>query len=300
MSGKNRAVQVATVSQDYLLEPQQKGMLGDTLDRLEASACCQPDIVCLPEVFTGSEPETVPGPMTERLSQWAKAKSAYVVCPMMTLVGRQKHNSAVIIDRAGTIIGQYHKTHPTEGELDSGIAPGSSAPVFETDFGKIGIQICFDVNWHEVWHSLKAKGAEIVFFPAAFPAHRMLSTLAWLNEYYVVSSTRTRPSRIYDISGEVMAASGMFQPWAQATLHLSKRLFEIDYHTSKMKQLQQRYGRRVLVQWCHDDDRFTLASLDPELSVEQLIEEFELVPLREYLVRAGRVIDTARGAPGDW
>ena len=156
MSGKNRAVQLATVSQDYLREPQRKEMLSDTLDRLEATACCQPDIVCLPEVFTGSEPETVPGPVTEHLSEWAKAKSAYVVCPIMTLVDGQKHNSAVLIDRAGTIIGQYHKTHLTEGELDAGIAPGSSAPVFETDFGTIGIQICFDVNWHEVWRSLKA------------------------------------------------------------------------------------------------------------------------------------------------
>ena len=300
MSGKNRAVQVATVSQDYLWEPQRKEMIGKTLDRLEAAASCQPDIVCLPEVFTGSEPEKVPGPMTERLSEWAKAKSTYVVCPIMTLVDGHKHNSAVLIDRAGTITGQYNKTHPTEGELESGIAPGSSAAVFKTDFGTIGIQICFDVNWHEVWRSLKARGAEIVFYPAAFPAHRMLSALAWINQYYIVSSTRTRASRIYDISGEVMAASGMFQPWAQATLYLSKRLFEIDFHTGKMKQLQQRYGQRVLVQWYHDDDRFTLASLDPELSMEELIEEFGLVPLREYLVRAGRAVDMARGAPCDW
>jgi len=300
MSGKNRAVQVATVTQDYLRELPREEMVSETLDRLEAVSSYRPDIVCLPELFTNGDPETVPGPMTERLSQWARAKSGYVVCPVKTLVDGRRYNSAVLIDRSGAIMGQYNKMHPTEGELASGIAPGVDAPVFKTDFGTIGIQICFDVNWREVWTGLKQRGAEIVFWPSAYPAHRMLAALALQNEFYVVSSTMTRASRIYDITGDVIAQSGMFQPWAQATLYLGKRLFEIDFHMGKIRKVEQRYGRRVLIQWYHDEDAFTLTSVDPELSTDEIIAEFELLPIQPYHTRCEQAIQKARAAVTNW
>jgi len=300
MSRKDRAVQVATVTQDYLRELPREEMVSETLDRLGAAACCQPDIVCLPELFTDADPEIVPGPMTERLSQWAKAKSTYVICPIATLDNGQRFNSAVLIGRRGEIVGTYHKMHPTEGELEKGTRPGMDAPVFQTDFGKIGIQICFDVNWREIWASLEQRGAEIVFWPSAYPAHRMLSALAWLNEFYVVSSTMTRGSRIYDITGEVLAQSGMFQPWAQATLYLGKRLFEIDFHMGTIRKVEQKYGRRVLIQWYHDEDWLTLTSVDPDLSTDDIIAEFKMLPLQPYHARCERAIEEARAAMTGW
>ena len=300
MRGKDRAVQVATVTQDYLRELPREEMVNATLGRLEAAACRRPDIVCLPEAFTGNEPEPVPGPMTQRLSEWAKAKSAYVICPITAQEGDGAFNSAILLDRHGEIVGRYNKMHPTEGELGRGVRPGADAPVFQTDFGTIGMQICFDVNWRDVWASLKQRGAEIIFWPSAYPAHRMLSALAWMNEVYVVSSTMTRASRIYDITGEVMSQSGMFQPWAQATLHLGKRLFEIDYHTDTIRKVEQRYGRRVLIQWYHDEDWFTLTSVDPELSTDSIIGEFEMVPLQPYHARCERAIEEARSGMSNW
>jgi predicted amidohydrolase len=295
MRGKDRAVQIATVTQDYLNTESTEEMVADTLERLDAAASCGPDIVCLPETFSGKEAESVPGAMTERLSAWARAKSCYVVCSISTQEDGRRHNSGVLLDRKGEIVGRYDKMHPTEGELEGGVSPGAEAPVFETDFGGVGIQICFDVNWHDVWADLKKRGAEIIFYPAAYPAHRMLSALAWMNECYVVSSTRTRASRIYDITGEVLAESGMFQPWAQATVHLGKRLFEIDYHMDVIRRVERKYGRRVLIQWYHDEDWFTLTSVDPGLATEDVIAEFEMLPVQPYHDRCDRAIEAARG-----
>jgi hypothetical protein len=185
--------------------------------------------------------------------------------------------------------------HPTEDELAKGIRPGEPVPrVFETDFGKIGIQICFDVNWWDEWKALKEKGAKIVFFPAAYPAARQLAALALMNQLYIVSSTRSRLSRIYDITGAELAVSGQFQPWAGAALPLGKRLFEIDFHTRKARDIQRKYGEKVDVTWFHEDDWFTLASLDPDLTVEDLMAEFDLTPLDAYRHRAGKAIDAAR------
>jgi len=192
MRGNERAVHVATVSQDRLDRGSSVTLVEETLERLDRAAYREPDIVCLPETFSGYEAEPAPGPITERLSGWARGRSCYVICPMRTEVAGRTFNSAIILDRRGEMVGRYDKIHLTEGELAGGVAAGEAdPPVFQTDFGTIGVQICFDVNWPESWRRLKEKGAEIVFYPSAFPAHRQVSSLAWRNEFHIVSAWRS-------------------------------------------------------------------------------------------------------------
>lgn len=291
---RNPIVRVVTVSQAGL-ESDGDRLLEETLARLEQSGAFRPDIACLPEVFVDAAPESPPGPITKRLAAWARANSSYVVAGIKTSSGGRIYNSAVLLDRQGALAGRYDKIHPTEGELAKGIHPGDpDPPVFQTDFGTIGVQICFDVNWWDSWKRLKAKGAKMVFFPAAYPAAQQVSALALMNQFFVVSSSRSRLSRVYDITGEVIAASGHFQPWAGAVLPLGKRLFEIDFHTRKARDIQRKYGTKVDIGWRHEDDWFTLASLDPDLTVEDLIAEFGLLPLDDYRIRAQGAIEAAR------
>jgi predicted amidohydrolase len=295
---RNRLVRVVTVSQDGLTDKPGKPMLEATLTRLDRAASFKPDIVCLPEHFTRADPETVPGPTTDCLSAWAKAHDCYIICPIYVRDGERNFNSAVLIDRKGDLIGRYDKIRPTEGELKRPICPGALDPqVFETDFGPIGIQICFDVNWHGQWRQLKEEGAKIIFFPAAYPAARQVKTLAWINQCFVVSSTMTRPARIYDITGDEIATTGKYQRWAGAVLPVGKRLFEIDYHVSKIRQIQKEYGDKVRVTWYHDDDLVSIASLVPELTVEDLIAEFGLTPHSAYIERAQQAQDDVRPVP---
>lgn len=294
---RNRIVRVVTISQDGLDGTSKEALLEATMKRLDQAASYHPDIVSLPETFLRDAAEPVPGPVSARLAAWAREHKSYVIAGLRTLTAGRLYNSAILFDRQGRIAGQFHKIHPTEAELKAGVSPGDTEPpVFETDFGTIGIQICFDVNWWDVWRRLKQKGAKIVFFPSAYPAARQISALALMNQYYVVSSTQTRQSRIYDITGEEIAASGKYQPWAGATLPLGKRLFEIDFHVRKVHEIQQKYGSRIDVSWLHDDDWFTLASLDPGLTVEDIEQEFGLTPLDAYRIRATGAVDKARAS----
>ncbi|MCW5976978.1 MAG: carbon-nitrogen hydrolase family protein [Bryobacteraceae bacterium] len=291
---RNPLVRVVTISQAGL-ERNQPDLIERTLERLEQSAAFRPDIATLPEVFAGRDPETVPGPVTKRLAEWARRNSSYVIFGLRTRADGRVYNSAVVLDRDGRVVGRYDKIHPTERELSDGIHPGDpDPPVFQTDFGPIGIQICFDVNWWEGWKRLKEKGARIVFFPAAYPAALHVSALALANQVFVVSSTQSRRSHIYDITGEELAATGRFQEWAGAVLPAGKRLFEVDFHVEKAREIQRKYGQRVEVGWRHDDDWFTLASLDPGLTVEDLIAEFGLTTLDDYRVRAHGAAEAAR------
>ena len=69
-------------------------------------------------------------------------------------------NAAYLIDRDGGHVGTYHKVHTCEF-----YEPGNALPVFETDFGTVGIVICADRRWPENIRCLKLSGAQIILNP---------------------------------------------------------------------------------------------------------------------------------------
>ena len=289
--GKNRQVRVVTITQENIT----KDFVEGSLERLDQAASFKPDLAVLPEVFHRGGAEALPSPTSELVSQWAAKNKCYVVAGFKHIAKGKKYNSAILFDRAGKIVGRFDKIYPTGGELKGGTTPGKiDPPVFTTDFGKIGMQICYDVNWHDGWKRLKEKGAEIVIFPAAYPADRQLSAHAWINKYYVVSATMDRFAAIYDISGDKIAQTGRFEQWVGAEISLDKQLFEIDYHVTTMRNIQAKYGKRVKVTWLHAEDWVTLESLDPKLSVQDIIKEFKLMPKIKYHNKSTKAVEKAR------
>ena len=134
------------------------------------------DIACLGETFNtlglnltrknmSSEIDTAIAQTSERLGPIARKYQMYVVAPIAGLVENIPRNIALIFDRSGKLIGQYQKVHCIENEKALGIVPGDDGPVFDLDFGTIGIQICHDNSFPESARCLTLNGAEIIFWP---------------------------------------------------------------------------------------------------------------------------------------
>ena len=293
--GSPREARVLSVS----LEGIEKNMntVDAMIERISIMYSYRPDIICLPEAFatTVNTAETVPGPIINRFASFAKEHNSYIICSIHTKKNNKIYNSAVLIDRKGEVVGQYDKIHPTEGECDKGTIPGSSPPpVFKTDFGTIGILICFDINWLEDWKSLKEQGAEVVFWSAAYPGGRMLSSYSWIFKYYVVGCSREDPSLIFDITGDMVSKSGRHQHCAFAPLNLEKVFCEIDFHGEKVRAIRKKYGRKVKIIYYHNEDWVTIESCSPDLTINQLINEFDILPHVDYIKRAQRYQDKFR------
>ena len=77
------------------------------------------------------------------------------------------YNSSVFIDRSGELMGTFDKAHLWALERFY-FRSGSEFPVFETDFGKVGIMICYDMGFPEVARILALKGAELIVCPSAW------------------------------------------------------------------------------------------------------------------------------------
>jgi len=270
-------------------------------ENTEAVRALRPDIVCLPETFASSGvvyeraeevAQPVPGPITDMAADAARRHSTYVICRLLEGRDGRVFNSAVLIDRRGQIAGLYEKIHPvvTRSDytlLEHGVTPGWEAKVFETDFGRLGILICFDINWPEEWAELKRRGAEIVFWPSAYSGGFPLQVYAFLHRYTVVSSTRS-DARIIDVTGEILERTGRASPIVSAQIDLEKGVFHGDFNWTQIEPLRARYGRDVTVRILHDEALMTIESQREDLTLARIIEEMGLELLPDYVARNER------------
>ncbi len=172
------------------------------------------DIVCLGEGVNligvyGKEyqdiAEPVPGPSTDRLAELARKHKMYIVAALGEREGQAIYNTAVLIDRQGQIAGKYRKVYIPEGEFDQGVAQGDSYPVFDTDFGRIGIMICWDSWFVDPARALSLQGAEVIFLPIWGGNATLMRARAIENHVFLVSCGYDCASLIYDPWGELLA-----------------------------------------------------------------------------------------------
>lgn len=291
-----REVWVANISLHGLRKPKTgEDEFKPIMERMEEFVHFQPDIICLSELFlrrliTGyskEKAESVPGPIINRFGEFAKKHNCYIICPIYTKKDGHIFNSAVLIGRDGNVVGEYNKIHPTNGEINTGVTPGAIVPpVFKTDFGSIGIQICFDANWPEQWSSLKDSGAEIVFWPTMFNGGKILNSHALFNNYYIVSNYGST-SRFIDISGDELFRSGIRQSGICVPLNLDKKVVHGDIGTRKINAVQKKYGREIIINTYRYEGFFTVESRSPDITVDQIMEEFELITFHSFIKGSG-------------
>lgn len=174
--------------------------------------------------------QSIPGPLTRALGERARRHGTYVATTLHEVDGERYFNTAVLIDRKGEIVGTYRKVHLAMTEAEEGILPGDDYPVFQTDFGTVGILICWD-NWFpEAARLLRLAGAEILLLPIAgdgTPGHweAISRARALDNGVYLISSAIVTDisSQIINPVGEILAkATGQFG-FAVAEIDLNRK-----------------------------------------------------------------------------
>ena len=125
--------------------------------------------------------ERLDGPTITLLSALAREHRLWIVAPISLRTGAGSvENAAVVLDRDGDVAGSYAKVHPTIGECRTReIVPGSHPVVLDTDFGRLGLAICYDIGWPAHWEELKRQGAELVVWPSAYDGGFPLRAYAW-------------------------------------------------------------------------------------------------------------------------
>ena len=161
--------------------------IAEALALIDRAATTGARVVALPEVWPYLGPEdanrehaeTVPGPITDLLAERARRHGIYIHGGSIyeTRPGDPgMYNTAVMIDPRGEIIARYSKIHMFDVVLEGGdeyresgtVTPGNEIVVTEIDGIRVGLAICYDLRFPELFRILALNGAQAVILPAAF------------------------------------------------------------------------------------------------------------------------------------
>ncbi len=293
----SRIVRVASISFPGVQgkgEERWERAVRELLEWVDRAALDRPDMVLVPELapYLGTSIEEmvqfaqpIPGPLTEAFGERARRYGCYLWCPLMEKAPEGLYNSAVLLDRDGGIVGVYRKVYPTLSEMEQGILPGEGPVVLETDFGKVGCIICFDLNFRELGWAYRDRGAELMCFLSMFRGGLQLSIWAYDFQVFMASATPGENSRIVDPLGRVLADSSQYGRFIWRDLNLDSVVLHIDYNHEKLPEVKKKYGPEVTFEVASPEGIFLMSSWGPR-SVRDVVEEFGLETLDAYLDRA--------------
>jgi len=141
--------------------------------------------------------DEAPGRLTADMQKAARELGVHVVWPTYRRAGEKGSilNASILIGPDGEIIGIYDKTHPFPGErkeFGGWTQVGTSAEVYETELGTIGMIICYDGDFPELSRLLAVKGAEIIVRPSAL--------LRSYDIWYITNCARAYDNHVYMVS----------------------------------------------------------------------------------------------------
>ena len=138
-----------------------------------------------PEVYEGLD-----GPLVKRFCESAKKWKMHIVAGLYLTIEGKTYNCAVLIDDDGSIVGVHRKVHLPAGE-EYQVSHGDRIEVFDTKLGRIGMQVCWDMQFPETARIQALMGAELIVLP----------TVGWENIYGLC--------RAYENSVYIAAAQGL-------------------------------------------------------------------------------------------
>ena len=195
-------------------------------------------VVAIPEVFIWrgdkkderEAAETIPGPTSQALADLAREAGIYLVggSILEAIPGSNKaYNTSLLFGPRGDLLATYRKIHLFDVELENGVTAresdtrqfGDAVVVAETDLCPMGLTVCYDLRFPELYRQLAFKGAQIVFVPSAFTAYTgkahwepLLRARAIENQVYVIAPDQYgRNPQSFDTHGHSM----IVDPWGK-------------------------------------------------------------------------------------
>ncbi|MHA1294749.1 MAG: carbon-nitrogen family hydrolase [Promethearchaeota archaeon] len=187
-----------------------------------------PDIVCFPELFTTGYDlinaekyaEALPGETIKKIKEFSQNKFI-VIGTILEKKNGKIFNTAFILGKSGKIIGKYRKTHLFTPMLEKEfLQAGDKIKTFNLPELKnlnIGLAICYDLRFPELFRMLALEGAQIIFIPSEFPSPKkkiwktLLRARAIENQIFIVGVNRVGKGKSNDFFGCSLISNGEYE-----------------------------------------------------------------------------------------
>ena len=269
------------------------------------------DLAVLPETSISGEADgdalarAVPfaGPVRDVFSRKAREHACYIVAPTYLLESKDQKrcsNAAILVGRQGEEVGTYRKVHLVvsldRGTLENGTTPGDALPVFDCDFGKLGLQICYDMEFADGWAELARRGAELIAWPTQSPQTSQPAFRAKAHRCHIVSSTWRHNASIFEPTGKIAAQITPPKSILVAELDLSYAILPWSAKLGNGAALKKAYGDKVGFRYYEDEDRGIFWSNDPSITIGEMVRAIGVLEIEDEMARVRQVYRNA-GVP---
>ncbi len=159
------------------------------------------------------------------LGELAREKKSYIVAGIYEKDGDFLYNTAILLNREGRLAGKYRKVMLPREEIEKGLSPGDKMTVFDTDFGKLGIMVCYDVFFAEPSKLLAMQGAEVVAMPIWGGNEWLAKARSIEGRFTLVASGYDHPTYVQNPMGDRLseAKTNGSAAYAEIDLNQSQR-----------------------------------------------------------------------------
>lgn len=201
-----------------------------------------------------------------------------------------------LIGRHGETVGAYNKNfHVPDETFPEPLLAGVNAPVIETEFGRVAMAICFDLNFMELLEHYREARPNLIVFCSMYHGGLMQRFWAYRAGAYFIGAVCGNECTIINPLGELVAHSTSYFSHVTTTINLDYQLLHLDGNWEKLAAARQRYGREIEISDPGQLGCVMLTSHHPERSSKEITAEFGMENWREYYLRAQRY----RFTPGE-
>lgn len=259
----------------------------------------KPDLIVLPEVY--DRPGGIPRDICreyynvrgnfiyDRVKETAKSNNVNIVFSAVMDGGDgYMRNRQMFIGRNGKELGIYDKNHLVwEEHTQSNIAFGKGASVVDTDIGKLGGVICYDLNFDELREKYIALKPEILCFSSMYHGGYVARNWAYTNRCFFIASVSQRNGYMINPLGEVIAEMNPYISSITKEINLDYVVAHIDYNvpSGKVRALKEKYRELAEIETPRGLGCIMITSHHPEVSAKDMAKEFEIELLDDLFAR---------------
>ena len=265
-------------------------------ENMVAASVHKPDLVVFCEgvesrgmLVNKAESLESPGVFLECYREFAVTHQCHIAGSVKLREEGKVYNSVVIISPSGEFLGAYHKTFLTTGEVDLGMSSGKGAVIIDTEIGRIGGVICFDLNYNELLLQYREEQPDIIVFPSMFHGGLMQATWAYQCQSYFVGALFFHGTGIRDPFGRVVDETDCHHEIAIARVNMDRVMLHNDINQDKFDDIRRKYGDKVRLDIPKNIGCCLLFSESDEFTAMDIVKEFGLELRNDYFERSKQV-----------
>ena len=238
--------------------------------------------------------EPLDGPVWSQIAAAAKRLGIFIMANHPTMIDGEAYNTCALFNRRGQLDGFYNKAYPTITELEWGIRPGDGAVCLDTEIGRIGFAICFDLNYCELRRRYAELRPDVILFSSYYRGGLQCNFWAFETHAHFASAVIDPCSQIINPLGRMLNwTDGRRDRVLTQTIELDCRVLHYDYNVTKLKQLRDKWGQHIDIELDQPAGVFLLTARGGH-SVDEIIDDVGLERVEDYFDRCRKAIHQVR------